>query len=469
MIKRSVYELANMLSAQCSEGDYDTLDIHGVSIDSRTVRAGNVFIPIVGERFDGHDYVQAAMNNGAVASLWQSGHSDPPRDVPLIFVEDTTEALQRLAHVYRMELAVRVIAVTGSNGKTTTKDMLASILATTYKTLKTEGNLNNHLGLPLTLLKLDEHDEMVVLEMGMSERGEIKLLAELAQPEAAIITNIGEAHLLQLGSREEIARAKLEVLHGLKEGGLLVYNGDDETVERIMPEFATPQLKTFRFGLKSSNDYYPLGIMFDEQGCHFTFNENGHPACYIPMLGKHNVSNALAAIAVSKYMGVDSAHIKRGLQHIQLSGMRAEMVKGSNGITIINDAYNSSPTALKAAIQLVEELQGYAKKIIVIGDMLELGEEERQFHEEIGVALNSDHIDYIYTYGPLAEHISNKARLTFAPDRVYHMNDKKQIAAHILQTCDEQDLVLVKGSRGMQLEHIVSLLTEHDDVENGVE
>lgn len=469
MIKRSFYNLADMLSATYSDGDYADLDMHGVSIDSRTICTGNLFVPIIGERFDGHAYVRDAIDRGAAASLWQSDHSDPPSDVPLIFVEDTTEALQQLAHVYRMSLPVRVIAVTGSNGKTTTKDILASILATTYKTLKTDGNFNNHLGLPLTLLKLDEQDEMAVIEMGMSERGEIKLLAEIAQPEAAIITNVGEAHLLQLGSREEIARAKLEVLYGLKEGGLLVYNGDDGMIEKVKHEFPSTQLKTFRFGLAKSNDYYPLGMMFDEQGCHFTFNENGHPACYIPMLGKHNVSNALAAIAVSKYMGVSSADIKRGLQQIKLSGMRAEMVKGSNGITIINDAYNSSPSALKAAIQLVEELQGYNKKMIVIGDMLELGEDEQQFHEDIGAMLNSNHIDYVYTYGPLAEHISKKARLTFDYERVNHMDNKAQIAAHILNHSDERDLVLIKGSRGMQLEQVVSLLTEHDDVENGVE
>lgn len=469
MIKRSYQQLASMLSATCSEEHDTSLNIEGVSIDSRAIQAGNLFIPIVGERFDGHDYVLEAIERGAVASLWQSDHSDPPQDVPLIFVEDTIEALQQLAHRYRMELPVRIIAVTGSNGKTTTKDMLASILATTYKTLKTEGNLNNHLGLPLTLLKLDEDDEMAVLEMGMSDRGEIKRLSEIAEPEAAIITNVGDAHLLQLGSRQNIARAKLEVLYGLKEDGLLIYNGDDEIIEETISEFPAANIKTFRFGLQHTNDYYPIAIMFEEQGCHFTFNENGHPTCYIPLLGKHNVSNALATIAISKYMGVSSVDITRGLRRIKLSGMRAEMVRGSNGVTILNDAFNSSPTALKAAIQLVEELQGYNKKIVVLGDMLELGEHERTFHENIGLMLNKDLIDYVYTYGKLAEHISHKARLTFGADRVHHMDNKEQIAEHILQISDERDLVLVKGSRGMQLEHIVSSLIGRNDMESGVE
>lgn len=458
-----------MLQASCSAGDYATLNIAGVSIDSRTIQQGNLFVPIIGERFDGHDYVLEARERGAVASLWQSDHEERPHGVPLIVVDDTTAALQQLARSYLQQLDVRIIAVTGSNGKTTTKDLTASILATTYKTLKTEGNLNNHLGLPLTILKLEDDHDMAVLEMGMSERGEIELLADIAQPEAAIVTNVGESHLEQLGSRQQIAVAKLEVLHGLKRDGLLVYNGDEPLLTTLMAELGHEQLKTFRFGLAETNDYYPTAVMMGDHGCHFTCNMNGQPTYYIPMLGKHNVLNALAAIAVSKYMGVSSSDIARGLENVALSGMRVELLRGHNGVTIINDAYNASPTSMKAALELIEEMKGYNKKIVVLGDMLELGEDERVYHEEIGKVLQPNQIDYVFTYGTLAEYIASEAAHSFPIDHVFHMESKQQIVARIMQLTDERDLVLVKGSRGLQLEYVVTALVDgNTDDECGV-
>jgi UDP-N-acetylmuramoyl-tripeptide--D-alanyl-D-alanine ligase len=466
VIKRTLNEISAMISAYCAE-NYGKVKIEGVSTDSRALHTGNLFIPLVGEHFDGHAYVQSSLDNGAAASLWQTDHGDPPVDLPVILVEDTYIALQQLAGSYRAQLPVRIIGITGSNGKTTTKDLTSSILSTTYKTAKTEGNLNNHIGLPLTLLKMDETIEMAVLEMGMSGRGEIELLSQIAKPEAVIITNIGESHLRQLGSREEIALAKLEICSGLKEDGLLIFNGDEPLLDKQVSQIAHPTLKCLRFGASTRNDYYPTGIMADGNGYHFTINIDNMPSCYIPLLGKHNVINAIAAIAVSRYMGVQEANIIMGLKRVQMSSMRIELTKGYNGVTILNDAYNSSPTSLLAALQLLEELKGYRKKVVVIGDMLELGEQEQQYHKDIGKLLKPDIVDYVFTYGQLAQFSAKEAAPRYAAQRVKSYDNKESIAQEILNITNSRDLVLIKGSRGMKLEEVVSYLTHGSNKKEG--
>lgn len=461
MIKRTFHQIVTMLSADHTVHDDQLIAIQGVSTDSRTVSEGNLFIPLIGDNFDAHTYVKEIVLKGASASLWQKDHEHPPEGIPLIFVEDTLAALQKLAEAYRSELSVRTIGITGSNGKTTTKDLIASILSTTYKVHKTKGNLNNHIGLPLTILELDEDTEMAVLEMGMSGRGEIELLSKLAKPEVVVITNIGEAHLQQLGSREEIAKAKLEICAGLQPGGLLVYNGDEPLLEKANhPSFS---IKKFRFGASSSNDYFPTGMMMDREGSHFTLNTKNSPSFFIPLLGQHNVINAIAAIAVCKYMGVQEPDLHKGLRLVQMSGMRIEIVKGYNGVTILNDAYNASPTSMRAALQLMQQLSGYDKKIVVIGDMLELGENEKQFHAEIGKLLNPDSIDYIFTYGKLAEIIAKEASKRYESNKIRIGTNKKDIAKEIMQLTNSRDLVLVKGSRGMKLEEVVNSLVQGRD------
>jgi UDP-N-acetylmuramoyl-tripeptide--D-alanyl-D-alanine ligase len=468
VIKRTFKEIAGILSVEEADLQYTEIAIQGVSTDSRTVQRGNLFIPLAGEHFDGHLYVKECYDKGAAAALWQKDHVDPPEGVPLLFVEDTLAALQQLAAGYRSELPVRIIGITGSNGKTTTKDLTAAILSTTYKTHKTTGNLNNHIGLPLTLLQLDDDTEMAVLEMGMSGRKEIELLSKLAAPEAAVITNIGEAHLEQLKSRAEIAKAKLEICSGLRPGGLLVYNGDEPLLEQTlsllreedneMGFVLDPGMKAFRFGISEDNDISPSGIMLDGKGTHFSINSRDSEPYYIPLLGQHNVVNALASIAVCKYMGVGEQDILRGLKLVKPSGMRIEMVTGYNGVTVLNDAYNASPTSTRAALKLLEELKGYQQKFVVIGDMLELGENEKEFHCEIGRELNPSNADYIFTFGSRAEYIAKEAAERYASDRVRAMTDKRQIAHEILRLSNSRDVVLIKGSRGMKLEEVVDIL-----------
>ncbi|MFD2612805.1 UDP-N-acetylmuramoyl-tripeptide--D-alanyl-D-alanine ligase [Paenibacillus gansuensis] len=464
MIKRTFAQIAQLSGGTLSPAAEQVNDhtIEGVTTDSRKIEPGQLFIPLKGENFNGHHFVEDALGMGAALAFWETGEGEAPEHLPLVLVDNTLEALQQLAASYRAQLPVRVIGVTGSNGKTTTKDMVAAILSTTYKVHKTQGNFNNHIGLPLTLLQLEEDTEMAVIEMGMSGRGEIDLLSSIAGPEAALITNIGESHLLQLGSRKAIAEAKLEITAGLKADGLLVYNGDEPLLEEGLKQLDLPEeMLRFRFGMGDTNDLYPVGVMTDGDGTRFTLNLPNSSAFFIPMLGIHNVSNALAAIAVSKYMGVSEADIAKGLKDLKVTGMRIEIVKGKTGLTILNDAYNASPTSTKAALRLLEDLSGYRKKIAVLGDMLELGSEEADFHREIGRGLQPHLIDYVYTYGELAKLIAEEAEKQYPAGRVQAFDSKEDIVKKIASIVEpDVDIVLVKGSRGMKLEDVVNGLSE---------
>ncbi len=289
MIKRTIHQLMKMIRCEAAPADAD-LQFHGVSTDTRTLRPGNLFIPLTGERFDGHEFAAQAAARGAAAVLWQQDRPGAPEGVPVIRVPDTLAALQELAAAYRRELPVRIIGITGSNGKTTTKDMVAACLMTTYKVHKTQGNLNNHIGLPLTILQMDEDTQMAVLEMGMSGSGEIALLSKIALPETAIITNIGEAHLQQLGSREAIARAKLEIIEGLREDGLLIYNGDEPLLVQLVAGLEGRQaMLRFRFGAQDTNDYYPLALIHHQDYISFKLNVPFSPTFTIPLPGRHNI------------------------------------------------------------------------------------------------------------------------------------------------------------------------------------
>jgi len=458
MIKRTLQEIQQMTEGNGLIEAYSRMVISGVSTDTRTISNGNLYIPLKGERFNGHAFVKEAFAKGAVAALWAQDEPNPPEDVPLIFVDDTLVALQRLASRYRDQLAVKVIGITGSNGKTTTKDMAAAILATQYKVQKTEGNLNNHIGLPLTLLRLDENTEVAVVEMGMSNFGEIEFLSKLAKPDAAVITNIGESHLQELGSRDGIAQAKLEIVSGLKENGIFVYNGYEPLLTNRVPAMKLTQTM-LTFGSGDYNNYFPLSVSMKANGTTFVVNEAPDVSLFIPILGRHHVYNALAAIAIARFFGVSWENIQAGFASLQVTKMRMEVVKGKGGLTIINDAYNASPTSMKAALQLLSELTGYRKKIAVLGDMLELGEKEVEFHEEIGQWLHPDKADYVFTYGKLGERIAKAAEPAFPKGHVKAYDNKEALAADLAQLVAPMDVVLLKASRGMKLEQVLEYLT----------
>jgi UDP-N-acetylmuramoyl-tripeptide--D-alanyl-D-alanine ligase len=456
MIKRTIKQIADMIPVLNDLTSFFEVGITGVSIDTRKIEKGNLFVPFKGEHSDGHKYVVEAIQKGAAAALWQKDVPNPPLDLPVLIVDDCLTALQELARKYREQLAVKVVGITGSNGKTTTKDMTTSLLSLKYKVQKTEGNLNNHLGLPLTVLGLREETEIAVLEMGMSGRGEIEFLTKLARPDAVVITNIGESHLLDLGSREGIAEAKLEIMQGLKPGGLAVIHGDEPLLmERIHQYQPNVQIQTF--GRSETNTIFPTEITQTNEGNVFNINISNQ-SFEMPVLGTHNIMNALAAMLIAQYFSVPFEKMAEGLKNVKLTNMRMELVEGKHGEKIINDAYNASPTSMMAAIELVSNLQGYKKKILVLGDMLELGPQEKQYHRQIGEGLNPEKIDVLFTYGNFGLEIANGARNRLGAEKVFVFTDKKELVKELVGHVDHQSLVLVKASRGMKLEEVVTSL-----------
>lgn len=461
MIKRTLAQLAEMCGGTLTDvAAYGDVGVEGVFTDSRKPVQGSLFIPLVGERFDGHEFVQTCVEKGAAGALWQKDHGDAPQGA-MIIVEDTLVALQELASSYLRESKASVVGITGSNGKTTTKDIVDAILSTTFKVHKTQGNFNNHIGLPLTVLSMEHDTEIVILEMGMSGRGEIEELSLIAQPDVAIITNIGESHLLQLGSRLEIARAKVEIAAGMKPGGLLIYNGDEPLIEQVLAEPATKlpeELQRYTFGLQTDNDDYPTGIMNAQSGVAFTTKQSGEGALTLPLLGTHNVVNCLAALAVAHHFGVAAEQIVAGLSHLKLTGMRIEIINGVSGLTMLNDAYNASPTSMKAAVDVLEGLKGYRIKVAVLGDMLELGPQEHELHRAIGEYITPDKMNMVLAYGPLSASIAEGARQNMPAEAVHTFESKEELTRYLLENLHSRDVVLFKASRGMKLEDVVEAL-----------
>lgn len=456
MINRTLNQLMNMIQVQNDLSAHGDVRIQGVSIDSRKIAQGNLFVPFKGERSDGHKFVEDAIKSGAAAAFWQSDVPNPPLHLPIIVVEDTLTALQELARSYRNELNVKVVGITGSNGKTTTKDIMANLLTLQYKVQKTEGNYNNHIGLPITVLGLDEDTDMAVLEMGMSGRGEIEFLTKLAKPHAVIITNIGESHLQDLGSREGIAEAKLEIIQGLQDQGLIVYHGDEPLLNEPLKDYKG-NAKIQTFGRLESNTVFPKEISQSDNGSVFKIN-NHNTVFHLPVLGVHNILNALSGMLVANHFDIPFEKMNDAFSTLKLTNMRMELVEGSKGEKMINDAYNASPTSMRAAIDLVSNLSGYKKKILVLGDMLELGPNEKEFHFDIGSSIDAEKIQYVFTYGELGEFIADGARTKLPDNQVFSYTDKGLLIENLQTHTDEHTLILIKASRGMKLEEVVTAL-----------
>ncbi|GAB6751089.1 UDP-N-acetylmuramoyl-tripeptide--D-alanyl-D-alanine ligase [Bacillus cereus] len=450
MIQMNLKKLEEVINGGGLHESFHHLEIHGVRIDSKNMKEGNVFVPIIRVK-DGHEYVKESMDNGAVASLWKKSYGTPPKGVPIIFVDDTLFALQQLAQFYRREINVKVIGITGSNGKTTVKDIIEGILRSTYRVHKTKGNFNSQIGLPLTILEMKRDTEFLILEMGMSEKGQIRNLSRIAQPDVAVITMIGQSHLETLGSRKEIAKAKLEIIDGLRENGLFLYNGDEPLLSR---NNKTSSVNCKTFGEKDTNDLFPTNVQLDEYGVHFKLN-NTKIQYDVPLHGKHNILNAIVGIVVGQFYKVPTEKIQEALQQINITQMRFQFLTAKTGFTIINDAWNASPSSMKAAIETLQKLNAYEKKMIVIGDMLELGKEAKTYHREIGKMLNEESIQYVFTYGALSEIVAEEARKNYHTGKVQSFDNKDEIAEEVLKIITKNDVVLLKGSRGMALEEIV--------------
>ncbi|MFT8871444.1 MAG: UDP-N-acetylmuramoyl-tripeptide--D-alanyl-D-alanine ligase [Sporolactobacillus sp.] len=429
-----------------------------VMIDSRKAAVNGLFVPLVGEKFNGHRFLTQAIANGAVAALWMEREPLPqqlPDGFPLILVEDTLKALQSMAKAYLHRQHPLVVAVTGSNGKTTAKDMIYSIVSRVRKTWKTQGNYNNQIGLPLSILTMPAGTEVLILEMGMNHFGELTFLSQLAKPDIAVITNIGESHIEFLGSREGIARAKLEITIGLKKAATLIVDGD----EPLLRDVKTNAFHIVRCGYGEDNDWTITNVKEATDGYRFSLN-NGMNVYKVPVLGRHNVKNAVYALTAARLLEVSAQDIKKGLNELELTKMRFEKLQGINGALLINDCYNASPTSMKASLETLKALPGFTRRVAVLGDMYELGSQEEQLHRSVAKVIAPPLTDVV-TIGAKAKWIAEAVESAQNRSvRVRAFTDKTEARAYVASLLDEQTVALFKASRLLELEELVKAVSE---------
>jgi len=460
------------------------VEIRQAVIDSRQVGPGSLFVALRGEHHDGHDFIPQALDRGAVAVIAEripaaadcatlslvgetAGSGAFPDRAPLcLIVPDSLGALQQAAAYWRRQHDVRVIGITGSVGKTTTKEIVAAVLRQRHRTLKNEGNYNNEIGLPLTLLHLRAEHERVVLEMGMYDLGEITQLAEIAQPQVGLVTNVGPSHLERLGTIERIAQAKTELPQALPpaaEGGVAILNADDERVRAMA---AHTQARIFYYGLGTEADLQASDIESEGlEGIRFRFHYRGKTIhAQLPLLGRHSVHTALRGAAVGLVEGLDWTDIISGLRD-QSAQLRLVAVPGPDGSTILDDTYNSSPSSCIAALNLLTELPAHdegGRRVAVLGDMYELGDFETEGHRIVGRRVN-DTADVLIAVGHLGRLIGEEALNSgMAPERVHIVEDNAQAIDLLKRLMQPGDQLLIKGSRGMEMEEIVVALQKGD-------
>lgn len=434
--------------------------ITGVSFDTRLLKKGDLFIPLTAER-NGHEFIQSAIDKGAAAALWSDNLTSAPADFPLIKVTDTEKAFQDFARYYLKKVGPKVVGVTGSNGKTTTKDMVAAVASARYRTHKTEGNFNNHLGMPHTILRMPADTEVLILEMGMSESGEIHLLSNMAEPDVAIITMIGESHIEFLGSREAISQAKLEIVDGMK-GGTLIYPVDEPLLhEKVKGGYVQDTVKRIlTFGHSEEADIYAVKTEPEVRHTLFATNAMPNTECRLPIPGIYNVQNALSAILAGEVLGVTQEEAFEQLENFQLTKNRLEWKEGINGTTILNDAYNASPSSMKAVLNYFQNIDLPGRRIIVLGDVLELGDQSREMHESLSEAVHPDKIDLLVLFGKEMKLLDNKLKPKMAESRLVHFSGEKAELTDFLRTrLKEDDTILVKSSLSTGLLEVVSELS----------
>lgn len=431
-------------------------EITSVVIDNREVVPGCLFVAIKGERLDGHTFINAAVDAGAVAVM---SHEDITCDVPVIRVDDTHRALLSLAKYYRLGFGETVeefplVGLTGSVGKTTTKEMIWCVLNAKYNAHKTYMNWNNDIGLPRVLLGMEAEHTAAVVEMGMDAKGQISLLTRTALPNMAVITNIGVSHIENLGSREGILASKLEITEGLREGAALILNADNDLLGKLTSKDFDDRFKLLFFGIKSGG-VRAESIIYTDDGTEFVFSyESVRQKVKLPTTGEHNVYDALAAICVGLQLNIDPGDIASALQKYVPAGMR-EKISEVSGVTLIEDCYNASPDSVKALSQTVA-IKGSAgkRKIAVIADMLELGDYSDEAHRNCGKYLADAGIDLLMTYGEKAKLVAESAREN-GIIRIFSFDDKDDLANKLISIMKPGDVIAFKGSRGMKLEDVI--------------
>lgn len=444
--------------------------VKGVSIDSREVKMGDLFIPLKGENQDAHQFIPEAIKNGCACVVIGRNYegalpkefSNPKGEkVPFIICDDTLKGLQQLAKHYLATLKMKKIGVTGSTGKTTTKDMIYYICSEKYATQRNTGNFNNHIGLPLTVLSFEESSEVGILEMGMSEKGEIELLAELVRPDIGIITNIGTAHIENLGTREDIFEAKMEITKYFNKENILIVNRDNDLLDFDKGKL---KYKLFSTGENGKSDLVISNIRdFGEKGISFTLehkkdNEYESQEFELNIPGRHNAYNGALAVATGLMLGVTLKEASIGLSKMKITDKRLT-IKGKDGVKIIDDTYNASVDSMKSGIDVLESVAG-VRKIAVLGDMLEMGENSWKYHEEVGEYLATKQIDFLITVGKDSKYIAKGAAITLNEKQMMHFDNREKLSKKVKEILKPGDVVLIKGSRGMKLDKVVNYLME---------
>ena len=434
--------------------------IQGVSTDTRSLMPGNLFVALKGPRFDGHQYVFQAFEKGAAAVLVSEPLSPgmPPKDKVVIQVKDTLWALGDLAALWRRKFPVTLVGISGSNGKTTTKEMLAAILELEGPTLKNPGNLNNWIGLPLSLFSLNEDHRFAVMEMGMNHSGEIARLCQIARPSAGLLTNIGPAHLEAFETLWDVAKAKGELFEALDSDHWAVINWDDIRIQKLA---YLCQARKITFGQASEAQVRAERVSKTCQGHRFRILFQGEEEVVLPVLGEHNISNALGAAATALALGLSLQKVKKGLEHFHLPEHRLQIKKGIQGVRLIDDSYNANPASMKAALTAFDSLRQGKRGGLVLGDMLELGDQAMEAHRELGRMIGEMGVDYLFTLGPLSEEMLIEAQSgNRPPQKTFGVSNHKEILDLLPEIIREGDWLLVKGSHDLNMEAIVKALEE---------
>lgn len=447
--------LLSEIAKWCNVKSDLTGTINTISTDSRVIDENTLFVALKGERFDANDFVEDVLNKGAKAVVCSRYNGESDR---VILVEDTGKALLQIAKGYRSKFNIPFVALTGSVGKTTTKGMVHAVLSEKYNTLKTQGNLNNEIGVPKTLFCLENSHEAAVIEMGMNHFNEISRLTEVVMPNIGIITNVGTAHIENLGSREGILKAKCEITEGMKKGSPLIINGDNDMLSTIN----TTDFEVIKFGIDSENLYMKAeNIKFLPDGSEFTaVCENESVKAFVPAVGIHNVYNALCAMCVGKKMGFTLTEVASALKNFAPEGMR-QNVREVKSYTFIEDCYNANPDSMKASLVTLNTIKKN-RSIAVLGDMLELGDYSNTAHYEVGKIAGDVKTDIVITFGELSLLTKKGAEENGA--KAYSFMDKKELTEFLKSILQENDTVLFKGSRSMKMEEIFHQLYKEWEV-----
>ena len=424
----------------------------GIVLDSRKVEPGFVFVATVGERVDGHSFIESVFEKGAIGVVCEKAPEVLPG--PCIVVEDSFAALRQIAAFYRSQREIPVVGITGSVGKTSTKEFVASVLAQKYKTHKTMGNFNNEVGVPLTLFAMPEDAECAVVEMGINHFGEMHRLSEIARPDICVMTNIGQCHLEYLGDRDGILRAKSEIFDFMNPEGSVCVNGDDDKLASIGQVHGKVPV---RFGLSENNDIYATDIVSRGllgSNARICIKNGESFEVQIPLPGIHMVLNALAATAVGLQLGLDTAQIAAGIASVEAVKGRSRVIDAGK-LVLIDDCYNANPVSMQAAIAMLQKALG--RKVAVLGDMFELGENEKQMHAQIGTYAAENGVDCLICAGALSENMYEAAKAA-GMTNVHHFADREELLQHLPTLLQEGDSVLIKASHGMGYDKIVEAL-----------